>query len=154
MFFPILAHDSNEKSLSEISRKRLLLNLLHALRTLRNHKKVKSTTITFPKFDYAHSNTKHDIGAASNHILSVTKTIDDTRPENQVTKRSKGIHKELTGIKLVNERAPHIHFLYYARRKSTFFKFNDKQSETLSTSINNIQFVCISDYFKCISAIV
>jgi hypothetical protein len=112
MFFPILAHDSNEKSLSEISRKRLLLNLLHALRTLRNHKKVKSTTITFPKFDYAHSDTKHDIGAASNHISSVTKTIDDTRPENQVTKRSKGIHKELTGIRLVNERAPHIHEAY------------------------------------------
>jgi hypothetical protein len=101
VFISILAHNSNKNSASEFSRKRFLINFLHALRTLRDHKKVKSTRIAFPKLDDVHSGKKSHIESVSiNHVLPITKTVDDiqtARIQNQISKRSRGIHKESKG---------------------------------------------------------
>ena len=94
------AQNSNKNSVSKLSRKRLLVNLLHALRTLRDHKKVKSTRIAFTKLNYVHLDKHHKGPALIDHVSPITKTIDDmqtARSKSQISKRSRGIHKDLAG---------------------------------------------------------
>lgn len=105
MFVSILARNwspSEEQSISEVARKRMLINLLHALRTLRDHKKVKSTSIDLPKIDYAQSGTENRIRTWSNVSPSTKKieNIKTTALKNQLSKRSKGIKGESKGINI------------------------------------------------------
>ena len=77
----------------------MLVNLLHALRTLRDHKKVNSTSIDLPKIDYAHPGTENRIRTWSNHVSPSTKKIEKIYTM-ALSKRSKGIKGESKGIEL------------------------------------------------------
>lgn len=105
MFVSILARErspSKLQSVSVVARKRMLVNLLRALRTLRDHKKVKSTSIDLPKTDYAHSHTDERINTSPSRVSPTKKIekINTTVLKKQLNKRSKGIKGRSRGTEL------------------------------------------------------
>ena len=105
MLVSILAREwspSKEQSVSVVARKRMLVNLLRALRTLRDHKKVKSTSIDLPKTYYAHSHTDERIKTSPSRVSPKKKIekVNTTVLKNQLNKRSKGIKGKSRGTEL------------------------------------------------------
>ncbi|XP_028415332.1 myb-like protein AA [Dendronephthya gigantea] len=94
--------NSDKTSRSEVGRRRMLVNLLHAIRTLRDHKKVKSASLIFPKIDNIHSDEvgENYISPESKLVSQIEKKIEKVRTtgkKNQISKRSKGIHSRSKG---------------------------------------------------------
>lgn len=95
----------------------MLVNLLHALRTLRDHKKVKSTSIIIPKIDNVRSDKVREkyISPESSLVPQFGKSIDKVRRsrlKNKLSKRSKGIHRKSKGTIMANNTISELHLLF------------------------------------------